>query len=139
MSRSIIACRSMSVFKINFGVVAGLLARLRRHLLSQAQRPHVRPHILNIGYTVGFRTGLSEFFPAKWRLTIGEPDRVLFFVINHNLIDRLVFLLFSVHFVQSSWPNYGFTNSSNVWGNRSRCYRKRSDHPVLFSSVSRPG
>jgi len=39
----------------------------------------------DIRQTLGFRTGLSDFSPAKWRLTIGEPDRVLLFVINNHL------------------------------------------------------
>src|SRR5258708_34303326 len=47
------------------------------HLLAQAQRPHVRPHLVDVLEAVRLRALLAHLPPTGGRLGVGEPNGVL--------------------------------------------------------------
>src|SRR5436853_1275264 len=69
----------------------GWVLRKLLHFLSQAERPHVRPDLFNVGEAVGFRAGLAGVSPPKRILFVLGPYRVLLFVVDHDLVNRRVF------------------------------------------------
>src|SRR6185503_17503120 len=75
------------------------LTILRRffHLLSQAQGPHVRPHFFDVGQTIFLSSAFSGVLPAERILAVRWPYGILFFVIENNFINRVVFTFFSAH------------------------------------------
>src|SRR5215204_7040396 len=61
------------------------------HLLPQAQWPHVNPYFLYVRKTFRLWADLAGILPAFRVFSIGGPDRVLFFMIDHYSINRGVF------------------------------------------------
>src|SRR3954470_16751212 len=71
--------------------------RCRGHVLAQAERPHVGPHRLDVFEAFGLRSALAAVAPSERILAIGRPDRVLLFVVHHDLVDSRVFPFVSRH------------------------------------------
>src|SRR5262249_7674461 len=67
------------------------------HLLPQAERPHIRPDLLDIRQALRLGPGLSDIVPTERVLAVGRPDRILLLVVDHDLVDRGVFLIIPVH------------------------------------------
>src|SRR5260370_42595661 len=66
------------------------------HLLAQRQRPHVGPDFLDVGQALVLRAALADVVPAERVLAVRGPDRVLLFVVDDDLVDRVVFALFPI-------------------------------------------
>src|SRR5260370_41833823 len=45
-----------------------------RHLLSQAERPHISPYFLNVAQTLLFQSTLAGIAPTECILFLGRPD-----------------------------------------------------------------
>src|ERR1041385_8620748 len=76
---------------------AALRLRLRRrllHLLAQAQGAHVGPHLVDVGQALVLAALFAHLPPASRRLAVREPDRVLLLVVDHDLVDTIVFFVF---------------------------------------------
>src|SRR5256885_1244524 len=75
---------------------ADLRFRLRRllHLLAQAQRAHVGPHLVDVGQALVLAALFAHLPPASRRLAVRKPDRVLLLVVDHDLVDTIVFFVF---------------------------------------------
>src|SRR5258708_16578550 len=77
--------------------LAGLALALHLfHLLAQRQRPHVGPDFLDVGQALVLRAALADVVPAERVLAVRGPDRVLLFVVDDDLVDRVVFALFPI-------------------------------------------
>src|SRR5215207_5592559 len=74
-----------------------LLPRRLFHALSQAERSHIRPDFLDVGEALGLRAGLAGVVPAERVLAVGGPDRILLLVVDHDLVDGVVFPLVLIH------------------------------------------
>ncbi|CAM2155085.1 hypothetical protein PT2222_320039 [Paraburkholderia tropica] len=64
--------------------ISGLRA-LRGHRLAQAQRTHVGPYGLDVREALVARTGLALRAPALGHGLVCRPDRILLFVIQHDM------------------------------------------------------
>src|SRR5579871_6335239 len=64
---------------------------------AQAERPHVGPHLFDVGQALLFGAAHARVAPAQGILPRSRPDGVLLLVIDHDLIDRRIFLLVRVH------------------------------------------
>src|SRR5262245_52959080 len=73
------------------------------HFLAQAQRPHVRPHLLDVGEAFGLGARLARVAPARRVLAVRGPDRVLLLVVDHDLVHGLVVVFFARHVSSLSW------------------------------------
>src|SRR5882672_1370402 len=73
------------------------------HLLPQAKWPHVRPYFLDESQALGFGSDYADILPAQRNLLVFRPDRVLLFVIHHDLVDGCIFFIRIVptHFITS--------------------------------------
>src|SRR5437867_5682773 len=69
----------------------------RRHFLPQTERSHISPDILDVGQAFGLEALLTYLLPAERGLPISRPYGVLFFVIDHNLVDGGVFCIVPRH------------------------------------------
>src|SRR5262245_1127016 len=56
------------------------------HLLPEALRAHVSPYFFDVGQALLLRAFLPRKRPAGRRLSIREPDRILFLVVHDNLV-----------------------------------------------------
>lgn len=70
------------------------------HRLAQTERPHIRPDLFYMIETLLLCSLYSDFAPAIRGVALGEPDRVLLFVIDHYFVSSIVVLLFG-HFLSS--------------------------------------
>src|SRR5262245_9059310 len=64
------------------------------HLLAQTQWAHIRPDLINVREALRLRAFLADLTPPGRRFTVGEPDRVLFLVIDDHLVDSVVLVIF---------------------------------------------
>src|SRR5215208_7226538 len=62
------------------------------HLLSQAERPHVRPYFLNVSKALCLGPDFSDIIPSQRILSIFRPDGILLLVIDYNFVDGFVFI-----------------------------------------------
>jgi hypothetical protein len=106
------------------GWIRSLLRACLVHFLSQAQRTHVRPHLADVFQTFGFGARLPCISPSKRQISMGWPDRVLFFMIHHCFIDSLILIF--VHFHVLLLNN----RASDLGATVSHC------HAVLGSTTS---
>src|SRR6516164_8392880 len=67
------------------------------HLLSEAQRTHINPYRLDVVQAFLLETAFAHILPAEGIVTVSWPDRVLLFVIDHDFVDRGIFLVVSLH------------------------------------------
>src|SRR5690348_7384063 len=71
------------------------------HLLTKAARPHVGPDLVDIGHAVGLAALFADGPPAGRDVVVDQPERVLFLVVDQNLIPgvviHLIFLSHSVY------------------------------------------
>jgi hypothetical protein len=67
------------------------------HLLAQTQRPHVGPHLLDMGQALFLRAAFAGVVPAKRVLAISWPDGVLLFVVLYNFVDGCILCFVSIH------------------------------------------
>src|SRR5215216_4425673 len=63
------------------------------HFFTQAKRPHVCPHFLDVGQAFSLRAYLSVVLPAQRILFVLGPYGVLLFVVHNNFVDCSVFLV----------------------------------------------
>ncbi len=61
--------------------------RLRFHLLAQAQGAHVGPDFFDVGQALFLEAAFADGAPAVGDGFVVGPDRILFFVVDHNLKD----------------------------------------------------
>src|SRR5215472_12820542 len=73
-----------------------LLDRGFFHPFAQAERPHVCPHLFDVGEAFLLRPALARLPPSRRQVSFGRPNRILLFVIDDDGIDRAV-LVFRVH------------------------------------------
>src|ERR1700680_286430 len=77
--------------------LAGLALALHLfHLLAQRQRSHVGPDFLDVGQALVLLAALADVVPAERILAMRGPYRVLLFVVDDHLVDRVVFAIFPV-------------------------------------------
>ena len=67
------------------------------HLPSLAERPHIGPNFLDVVETLLLIGLLSDDRPAIRDLSVRAPDRVLFFVVHDNVVERSRIVV--VHFL----------------------------------------
>src|SRR5437588_156751 len=72
-------------------------ASRRFHLLSEAQGPHVRPDLLDVGEALLLRPLLARVRPAERVLAVCGPDGILLLVVDDHLVDGRVFPLVCAH------------------------------------------
>src|SRR5215470_6609354 len=61
------------------------------HSHSDAERPHVGPHLFNVGEALSFSSALADVFPTRRVFPLRRPNRILFFVIHHYSVDGRLF------------------------------------------------
>ena len=67
------------------------------HPLSQAERPHVGPHLLDVGEALPLRPALPSVAPTQRVLPMSRPNGILFFVVHHDFVSGRAFFLVCVH------------------------------------------
>lgn len=77
----------------------------RCHRFPQTERPHVRPHLIDISQAFGLSARLPSINPTGRDFTISRPNGKLLFVVDHHPIHYLVIIfehthLLSLHVVQ---------------------------------------
>src|SRR5439155_25185494 len=60
------------------------------HALAQAARPHVRPHLVDVGRALLLGALLPDLVPPGGYLVAGQPERVLVLVVAEHLVPRVV-------------------------------------------------
>src|SRR5438445_8153236 len=62
---------------------------LLAHPVAQALRPHVDPHLVDVGEALAARAGLADVLPARLRRLVERPDRVLLLLVHdHGVLVR---------------------------------------------------
>jgi hypothetical protein len=61
------------------------------HLLPQTEGSHISPNFLDISETFGLGSDLPNIIPSERVVFVLGPDRVLFFVIDYNLVNGRIF------------------------------------------------
>src|SRR5271154_4103014 len=72
---------------------SGLGQTLLLHSLSQAERPHIGPHVFDVCQALRFYPSLSGIPPAPSILPMRWPNRVLLFMIYYHLIYSTVLVI----------------------------------------------
>jgi hypothetical protein len=62
------------------------------HLVPQTERSHICPHLFDVIQALLLRPLLTHIPPIRRVLSVRGPNRVLFLVVNDNLVYELVLL-----------------------------------------------
>jgi hypothetical protein len=63
------------------------------HLAPKGKWAHIRPDAFNVLEALFLCSGFAGIFPSQGILTIERPDGVLFFMVHHNFINAVLFIL----------------------------------------------
>src|SRR5579859_1007925 len=122
---------------------AGSSQSLLLHFLAQTQWPHVRPDLLDIGQAHLLCSALAGVLPAQRVFAVRRPEGILFFVVDHNLINCLIFCVFrhgclhsSADFISNHGSkSYTLRSCASEIGGMYVPTTRRSHHaPVSFRS-----
>src|SRR4051794_36455707 len=75
------------------GSVNGSGSRVSLHLATQAQWPHVCPHLIDVGEALRLDSGFAHLIPTRGYGATVWPDRILLLMVDHNLEDPLVVVI----------------------------------------------
>ena len=98
------------------------LATRSLHLLPQAERSHVCPHLLDVAETFRLGSTFAGIPPAKRVVLVCRPYGVLLFIIEDYFINGIVFFLFHICYspdydleLFSPWTEDGEANQLLLW------------------------
>src|SRR5215213_11454727 len=80
----------------------GLSAGSCLHFFTETQWPHICPYLFDVRQAFCFCSGLSCIVPAQCIFPVRRPDRVLLFMVDHDLVDSEVFAFVVSHAISPS-------------------------------------
>src|SRR5689334_12939247 len=97
------------------------------HLFSQAERPHVGPHFLDVREALCFWSNLPDIIPSQRIFLVIRPDGILLFVVDDHFINRRVLVLRILR-------NHKLISSAKIFTLR----RQINRHETQFRGVALP-